>query len=524
MSDAPPPPPPDLRRNAAAVGLANGLSRLSGLAREVVFAAVFGASPAADAFNVASRVSSLFRELLAEGALTSAFVPAYAREAEANPAQGWALANALLGVLLLALGAVTLLTLLLAEPLVLAFAAGFEDTPARLDLSVALTRVLSPFVALISIAALWMGMLNVRGRFFGPALSPVLLNAAVIAACALAGPWAAWTGQDPITAVAWASLLGGGAQAAVLLPGLWRAGYRPWPSLRGHPALRGVLRFFGPALVAISVTQLHLLIETQLASREGTGPVSWLLYAFRVAHLPLSVVSLSVGAAALAGLSVLRARGDQEGFRAAFLGACRLNSFLSLPAAVLVYTLAGPLVALIFERGAFTPDDSARTAELLRAYALALWGIGAQRVLIVSFYAAEDPHRPMWVGLGALALKLPLALALMAWVGLAGVPLSHAALAAAEVALLVALLHGRIGGLWGPWARYHLRGLGLALALGAALTPLASRLPDLAALLLLPPLTGALWLGLAWALGLDEGRALLDRVRRRGRGPIPGSP
>lgn len=447
-------PPPrgntDIRRNTLVVATTGLIARVTGIAREIVFAAVFGAGVQADAFNAAFRIGNLFRELFVEGALSNAFVPLFARtERDEGIESAWALANAFLGLLLLVLGGVTLLLFLLAEPLVFVVASGFAEDPEKVALTAKLTRILSPYVACLSVASVFMGMLNVRGRFFLPALCPVLFNVAVIVGCA----------TERIELVAVSALIGGGLQALVQLPALRSGGFRLALTLGRHPALRKLLAFLGPALIAISVVQVHILIETQLASQQGDGAVSWLLYSFRVAHLPFSIVSGAVGVAALAGLSVLAARGDWDQFRTGLVDALSLNSLLLMPSAVGLWLLSEPLVQLMFERGAFTPEDTAHTALMLRGYAVALLGIGAQRVIIPVYYTLDDPWTPMWAGLATVLLKWPLAVWLLEKVDLMGLPLSHAVLVGGEVVLLLALLARRVPGLLGPLARFHLRAL-----------------------------------------------------------------
>jgi len=513
----------DIRRNTLLVGAANLVSRVTGLFREIAFAAAFGAGASADAFNAAFRVGNMFRELFAEGALANAFVPLFADVAEREgEGSGWALANALLGVLLAAVGAATLLTFVFAEPLVLVFATGFADDPDKLALATNLTRVLSPFVATISLASVFMGMLNVRGRFFMPAVVPVLFNGAVIIACVFATRFGDATGLAPIYAVAIAALVGGTAQAAVQFPALRRAGFRLRPNFGRHPQLKRLLAFLVPALIAISVVQVNLLIETNLASRMGDGPVSWLLYSFRVAHLPFSIISGGVAVAALAGLSVLASQDRHAEFRQGLLDAVNLNSFLILPASVGLFFLADPVVALLFERGAFTPADTAATAGMLRMYAIALFGIGQQRVLVPVFYALMDPKTPMWIALGIVAFKLPVAWALIHPLGMGvdGIPASHAVLATVEVVLLLAFLQKRVDGLWRGLVVPHLKIAVACGVLGAVLWPLQ----QIGGLALLPVSAGGalVFLVVAHLLGLQESRQVVGRfLKRRPRGLPP---
>ena len=466
------PRPPRVRGAALASGAAQLLGRLSGLVRDAVFTGFFGAGMAADAFFAASRVVNLLRELLAEGTLANISVPMLAEaEAKDGLAGMWALANALLGALLVALGLVTALFLVGAEPFIYLIASGFSETPEKVELAAWLVRLLSPFLALLSLASLLSGLSNVRGRFFTPALAPAALNAFVIAACLLGDRWEAATGTPAIGAVAVGTTLSGLVTIAMLLPGLRRDGFRLRPHLRGHPSLPRVARFVGAALVGIVTVQFSLLVETQLASRLGDGPVSWMMLSFRLVQVPLGVVSSSVAVASLASLSVTLAVGDREGARRGLSQALSLTSFLVLPAAVGLYLLSEPLVVLCFERGAFTHADTLATAAMLRMYALAALGICLHRVLLPVYFALQDPYLPMRLSLAVMVVKVPIALGLMMAFGVAGLPLSHAVTVSAEVAAMVLALRSRIGamvpGFWGEQARIVLAAAGMGVGVWA---------------------------------------------------------
>jgi len=517
----------NLRRNALLVGAANLLSRITGLLREVAFAAVFGAGSQADAYNAAFRIGSLFRELFAEGSLSSAFIPLYADVEEKDGRDSaFALANAFLGVLLIAVGAVTVLTFIFAEPLVYLIAAGYAEIPGKVELTAKLTRILAPFVATVSMAAVFMGMLNVRGRFFLPAVAPVIFNALTIGACLGAEAFGEATGQEPIIAVAIAALLGGVAQALIQVPALRRGGWRFKITLGKHPALKRLIKFLIPALIAISVVQVNLLIEMQLASREGDGPVSWLFYSFKIVHLPLSIVSVAVGVSALAGLSVLAAQEKWDEFRGTLAHALNLNAFLIIPSAVGLFVLAEPVVALMLERGAFRPEDTAATASMLQMYCIAVLGIGAHRVLIPVYYTLDDPKTPMWAGLATVALKLPVALALMYPLGLGvqGLPLSHGVLVTGEVAVLMLILHRRVPGLLQALLPDHVRVFVGAAVMGGFTWFIQERIGTDSALKILAVIVLSMFSYFATTavLGLREGREIMGKLlKRRPRGLPP---
>ena len=518
----PPQEPPAMGRGALAAGIAQSLGRASGFLRDVIFASVFGAGATADAFFVAFRVPNLFRELLAEGTLSNVFVPLFAEtNAKEGVERGWALANAMLGFLLVALGLVTMVIFFASEPLVLALASGFSAEPGKVELASWLTRLLAPFLAGISIAALFGGMLNVRGKFFLPALAPAVLNLAIIAACLGAEQWAALTSTPAIGAVAFAATLSGLITAGIQLPALRREGFRFRPTLKAHPALGRALKFAGAGLVGVIVVQFNLLVELQLASRAGDGAVSWLMLAFRFVQIPLSVIAGSIAVAAMARFSVQWAQDDTAGARLTLSEAIEGALLWVLPAAVGVHLLAEPLVALCFERGAFSAADTQATAQLVRGYAFAVIGICAHRVLLPIFFALRDPYLPMRLSLVVMAIKIPVALLLLDLFGLIGLPLSHAVTVSLEVIVMMAVLHRRLKGwqegLWSELARIALA----SAVMGVAVHTLSTVLPAMGHLqvIVLSAAGGLVFISMALLLRIRALRPIWVKVQRRLAGP-----
>jgi len=507
-------------------GAASVFGRMSGLIRDIIFTATFGAGATADAFNAAFRVPNMFRELLAEGTLANVFVPVFAETGEREGwERAWSLANAMLGVLLLILGVVTTLFLVFAHSFVWLVAAGFASEPGKMELATWLTRWLAPFLAGLSLASLFGGMLNVRGRFFLPALAPAFLNIFIIAACLLGPQWQAATGTAPITAVALAATVSGIATAGVQYPVLRRLGFRFRPRLSGDPKLRRVARFVGAALVSVVVVQFNVLVETQIASHLGDGPVTYLGLGFRLVQIPQSIFSGSVAVAALAGMSVLMARGDRAGARASLSRAMEINALLVIPSAVGLFILAEPLIQAFFQHGEFTAADTAGTALVLRMYAVATVGICSYRVLLPAFFAVQDPYTPMKLSIVAMLLKLPVALGLVYTLnlGIAGLPLSHACTVSAEVAGLAWLMSRKIGG-WetGFWGQ-HLRIIAAAAVMGVVLTLLLPFAHGPMLLIVVGIGAGVYGL-LAVALGVRETRSVIVQVLiklRLYRGPPP---
>lgn len=499
-------------RAAAWIGAANLIGRFTGMAREVAFTAVFGAGMVSDSFQAASRVPQLLRELLVEGSLQNAFVPAFLGAGERRgQEEAWRLANAFLGLLLVVLGGTVLLFWVGAPLFVWLIASEFSADPVKFELTVQLTRWLSPFLVGLSLAGLAGGMLNARGRFLLPAMSQNLLNLLVLAACLGAGAWERLTGAPPILLVAGVTTLSGFAQVAVLLPALRREGFRLRPTFAGHPDLPRMLRTFLPALVGISTVQLSLLIESQVAAGFGDGALSWLSLSFRLVQIPLMVVAGSVATATLSTLSLQEARQDRAGATDTLTRAIRLNSFLVLPCAVAFVALAGPITAFCFERGAFSAADTAGTAAMLRMYGIAAWGICFHRLAVPVLYALQRTRLPAVASAGALLLKLPV-IALLTrgfGMGVEALPLSHALTVGGEAVVLLWGMRDRLGpGLAGA----HLR----MLIAGGALAAILWGLNGQAHVVIVCGVGGIGYLAAAWALRLPEIRALTAR-----RGGLP---
>lgn len=488
-------------KGAGSIAIANMLGRVTGMLREMVVSAVFGAGMVTDAFNAAIRVPQLLRELLAEGSLQNAWVPAFAEAFERRgAADAWRLANAFLGVLLLALGGTTLMFFAAAPFWVHLVAGGYAADADKYTLTVTLTRWLSPFIAGLSLAGFAAAMLNVRGRFFLPAIATNLLNLLVIAGCLLSDRFEALTGLPPIVAVAIATTLSGFSQLALTWPALRAEGFRVAPTLGGHPGLRRMLATLGPAIIGISTVQFNLLVETGWASSYGDGALTYLSLAFRLVQLPLAVVAGSVATAALASLSARAARGDEAGVGDELTRALRVNATLVIPSAVALGVLARPLCELFFERGAFSAADTAGTAAMLQMYALAVYGICFHRVAVPVYYALGDPRTPMRLSIGAMLAKVPVILLLTRGFGLGveALPLSHALTVSGECVLLGWGLRDRVRGR--GLLRAHLA-IGIAaLVLGAA----AFALNGTMHVVLVCAIAGGLYLAAARALGIRD--------------------
>ena len=429
-----------IARNAGVVGPATFLSRLLGLAREQVMAALFGAGFATDAFNVAFRIPNLLRDLFAEGAMSSAFVPTFtAVHQREGDREAWAFGRQLM----LALGTVLLLVCvagwLLAPWLVRLFAPGFGSIPGKLDLTILLTRVMLPFLPAVALAAAAMGMLNARGSFAVPALAPTMLNLGMIVGGVALIPVVERFGQPAILAMGLGVLIGGIGQFVCQLPALYRMGFR----LRlerpfGHPGVLRVASLMGPAAVGLAATQVNLLVSTLIASLLAQGSVSWLSYAFRLMQLPIGVFGVALATVSMPALARAAVDRDLPALKTTLSATVRLVVLLTVPAAVLLAVLAAPICRLLYEHGRFGALDTLRTAGALRMYCIGLPAFAAVGVMTRAFYALGDTRTPVQASVVSVTLNLALNLLLVG--PLRGLGLEHAGLALATSVTSIASL------------------------------------------------------------------------------------
>ena len=515
---------------AKAAGLVSAMtlvSRVLGLVREQVFAALLGAGYHSDAFRIAFRIPNLLRDLFAEGALSAAFVPTYARARHDEQQAAFRLANRVFSFVAVVLGALVVLGVLLAWPIVAGIAPGFDDAPGKAELTVRLTRVMMPFLPLVSFAAVAMGMLNAEGRFGIPALSPALFNAVAIV-------WAAvlylmGLGADQVV-LGWAlgTLAGGLAQFLVQVPSLRRLGFRFRPEWApGDSGLRQIGRLMAPATVGLAAVQVNIFVSSIFASHEP-GAVSWLDYAFRLLYLPIGLFGVALGTIATAGLARKAAEADFDGLRTTLRQSLSMLAFLTLPATVGLIALGVPVVRLLYERGKFTPADTQATATALFLYAFGLVGYTGVKVLAPAFYALGRPRVPLAASLLAVATNLVVILVAHGALGFRAIALGTALGSILNASLLVGLFETRVGGLIGhgllrPVARMVLAALVMgasARALSAWLETILGTTGFVAQLAtgLLPVAAGILlYLALTHALRVGEADALIGLLTRRRR-------
>lgn len=468
----------NLLRAASTVSLLTLASRITGLARELVFASAFGANALTDAFNVAFRIPNLLRRLFAEGAFSQAFVPLLGHvKATEGEEVTHRLVNAVGTVLTWALLATVLVGVVGAPVVVWLMASGLRET-GGFDDAVWMTRIMFPYIACMSLVALAAGVLNTWKHFVVPAATPVLLNLSVISAAWFLAPWFRDWGIPPVYAMAVGVMIGGLLQLGVQVPALARVGMVPriglsWRALREawtHPGVHRVLKQMAPALLGVSVAQLSLLINTQIASHQSAGAVSWLAYADRLMDFPTGLLGVALGVVILPQLAATQAKGDMESYSALLDWGLRLVVLLALPCAVALALFAQPLVATLYHYGRFTPHDVTQTVRALIPYGIGLMGLVSIKVLAPGFYARQDIRTPVRIAISVLVLTQLFNLVFVPWLGHAGLNVS---LALGQTVNALWLLWGlRKRGSYTPspgWGRFLLQVTAGCVALGGVM-------------------------------------------------------
>jgi len=522
----------------ASVGSATMASRILGFVREALVGAALGAGPVADAFFAAFRFPNLFRRLFAEGAFNTAFIPLFAKELEGGGIEAARrFAEQVLAVLLTALIALSALAMIF-MPLLVAtiIAPAFADTPEKFDLTVLMTRIMFPYLLCMSLVAMLSGVLNSMRRYFLAAIVPTLLNAVLIVALVVALK----QGLDQATTgvwLAWGVFVSGILQLGFMVWGVQRTGFRLTatpPRLTAD--VKRLLVLMGPALITGGVTQINLLVGQIIASAQD-GAIAMLNYADRINQLPLGVIGIAVGVVLLPELSRALKAGDLEDARHLQNRSLEFSLGITLPAAIGLVTLAGPIVALLYQRGAFTTETTAMTAAALSAFAVGLPAYVMIKVFQPAFFARLDMRTPMWFSIATVVLNVVLSLALFPPLGHVGIALATSLSAWLNTIMLAGVLwrrndfrpspatFGRLGWIAAASVAMGASVLGLGHLLDAPLTG-ASLLPRAAATLGTIFAACLVYFGIVlWSGALDMGQLKgLMRRRRTKTQPQPLEP
>jgi putative peptidoglycan lipid II flippase len=512
---------------AGVVGAGTLASRLLGLFRDMALAAVFDRD-ATDAWWVAFTIPNALRQLLGEGAVTSAVVPVLSEKlAREGDEAGQRFFARVRGVSLLALVAVSALGVLAAGPLTELFAAGYRARPGQLERTTALTRVVFPYIFFVGTAALGMAALNAKKRFAVAAFAPGLLNVALLTATFTLPAVLGARGYDPVLALAAGALVGGVLQVVAQWPALRSIGFAGAPRLVLDEDVRRVLRRLAPLTLGVGVYYVDLVLSRRFLSGLGAGAQSYFSWAMRLCDFPQGIFVMALSTAALPSLSVLAARGERAELAKTWAHGMGLSMFVAIPASAALLVIGEPIVVTLFQRGAFDAVAARETARALFWQGGAVWTVAAVRQLVPAFYALGDTRTPAVVSAIDLLAFIALAVLLRGPLGHVGISIAVAGSSAVQMALLFVALRWRMGTIEAPaLARSVARTLaasGVAAAaawvvaqgLRGALGGRARGLPGIGASLVFIAVYG----GAAWALRSPElaeiGRTVGRRLRRR---------
>ncbi len=536
-----------IARAAGLVSVFTFISRIAGLLRDAVVGYYFGTGLAADAFFVAFRVPNLLRRFVAEGAMSVAFIPVFTDYlTNRSRAEAVEAASALATFMAAGLSVLTAIGIIFAPFWTSLFAPGFVGEPGKFELTVTLTRLVFPYIFLISLVALASGILNSLRHFSTPAMSPIFLNIAMIVAAVVLCPRLG----VPVKGLAYGVLIGGVLQLLLQLPPLLRRGIRIVPLWRPrHEAVRRSLGLMAPMIFGAAVYQINIMVDTILASVLPSGSVSYLWYADRVFEFPLGIFAVALGTAALPSFAAQAARGAYDELQRSLSFSIRMTNCIVVPAAVGIMTLAIPITSVLFQRGAFGYPEAVLTARALSAFAVGLWSVSMVRLVIPAFYAMQDTRTPVITAAWAFAANCCFSLLLMGPVAPtgesrvadaiaavtqtisvfnlrhAGLALSTSLAATVNLILLVVLLERRLGRLrLGELVPSFIRSLVASLAMVPVVHFIATRtdwsqhghLLTHACVLGLAVAAGILvFAAVALLLGGDEVRSTIRVLRQR---------
>jgi putative peptidoglycan lipid II flippase len=466
-----------LVRSASIITPLTLASRVTGYIRDKIIAVTLGAGMRSDAFFVAFRIPNMLREIVGEGAMSSAFIPVYSEVAhEKSEEEARAFVGRALATFALILSVLTAAGIVFSPFLVNLLARKFHATPGKFELTVALNRWIFPYIFLVSIAAFCQAVLNARQRFAAAAAAPILLNVAMIAGALLIAPRL----SEPTYGLAAGVLLGGVLQIAIQLPQLGRLKAVGAPALGWRdPAVRSVLLLMTPRLFAYGINTINTVISTRFASGLGDARVSHFYYANRLKELVLGGFAVSLATAILPLLARQALAPDRGPFKENLAFALRLLVFVTVPASVGLIVLKTPIVGVLFEGGQFDASDTLGTAAALATLSVGLFFFAGVRVVVPAFYALKDTRLPVLAALADCATFILLCLILTRPLGLPGIGLAASAAAGVNLAILLAVLRAREGRLHGRAIAVSLARVTAAAAVMGAAVEAGRRLLDL---------------------------------------------
>ncbi len=436
-----------LTKAAGIVGFATLLSRMLGFIRDMVIAGFFGAGYTSDIFFVAFKIPNVLRSLFAEGSLSVAFIPVFTGYITTDGKKSaFNLAQAVLIILSVILIFITILGITSAPFIVKIMAPGFISYPDKIARCIELTRIMFPYIFLIGIVGLCMGILNTLGHFAAPALAPVFLNLGMISSVFISKA----IDVNPVNCLAYGVIAGGVLQLILQLPFIIR--YKipiiKKPNLR-HPGIKKIGKLMLPSIFGSAVYQINIVIGTIFASLLPEGSVSYLYYADRLVQFPLGVFAIAIATALLPSLSRQAAVKDYKGLKKSFAYAFKLILFITLPASVGLIVLKEPIVSLLFERGAFDATAVKLTAYALLSYAIGLWAFSCVKITVSTFYSIRDTKTPVKIAAISIASNIVLSFILMQFLSHSGLALATSLSSMINLTLLIIFLRKKIGRLGG---------------------------------------------------------------------------
>ena len=431
---------------AGVVSSATLLSRIFGYIRDMVIAAFFGAGFYSDAFIAAFRIPNLIRRLFGEGSLSISFVPVFTQYlTDKGKDEAFEMARSAIKLLSILLVVITVLGIVFSPWIVRIFAPGFIGSPEKFTLAVVLTRIMFPYIFFICLVALSMGILNVLGHFAAPALAPVFLNIAMILSVFIISIFSTDL-TNLVYGLAFGVVIGGFLQLALQVPFLIKKRFYFWKkSGIWHPGLKRIVLLFFPAIFGSAVYQINTLVITLLASIQSEGSISYLYYADRLVQFPLGIFAIAAATAMLPSLSRQAAVKDITAVRDSFAYTLKLVFFVSIPAMVGLIVLRQPVVALLFERGAFGSEATLLTANAVLYYSIGLWAVSGVRIVVFTFYALEDTKTPVYTAVISIIANILLGVILMGPMGHAGLALALSLASMLNFGLLMRALNTKLG-------------------------------------------------------------------------------